>query len=251
MNPDRGSSPVPRRGHAVLDLASRDLKAAKIAALIGAVPGQARRQMLEIGAGSGGISHYFGTSGEFAWSVDAIDIQDVRLVSDGFRFTRVDSVELPFSNASFDVVVSNHVIEHVGDSGQQQRHLSEIARVLRPDGIGYLAVPSRWMLVEPHYRLPLLSWLPRPIANRYVQWAGKGPDYDCVPLTVRRIEAWLQTAGFVFSQQHATALRLTFELEGNNAPLYRYLLKHVPDRFYAALRRVFPTLIYVLKHKPS
>lgn len=249
MNLSGGSSTALRRGHAILDLASRDLKAAKIAALIGAAPGQVPRRMLEIGTGSGGISHYFGTSGEFGWVVDAIDVEDVRMVSDGFRFTRVASVELPFCDASFDVVVSNHVIEHVGASDQQLRHLSEIARVLRPDGIAYLAVPNRWMLVEPHYRLPLLSWLPTALADRYVRLAGKGSHYDCVPLTARGVEAWLRTAGFSFSQQHANALRLTFELERKDAPAYRYFLKHVPNFVYAVVRRAFPTLIYVLKHK--
>ena len=36
------------------------------------------------------------------------------------------------------------------------KHLREIRRVLRRDGLAYLAVPNRWALVEPHYRLALL-----------------------------------------------------------------------------------------------
>jgi SAM-dependent methyltransferase len=150
-----GTGERERRGHAVLDLASRDLKAIKIAKLIGAYSGQPSRRMLEIGTGSGGIAHYFGPSGAMAWDVDAIDIEDVRLVSEGYRFTKVDGVVLPFADDSFDVVVSNHVIEHVGDDEQQVRHLQELARVMRPGGIGYLAVPNRWMLVEPHYQAAL------------------------------------------------------------------------------------------------
>src|SRR3546814_9833619 len=67
---------------------------------------------------------------------------------------------LPFADDSFDVVLSNHVIEHVGEQPEQLAHLSELRRVLTPGGIGYLAVPNRWMLVEPHYRLAFLSWWP-------------------------------------------------------------------------------------------
>lgn len=59
--------------------------------------------------------------------------------------------------------------------------LSELARVLRPSGIGYLAVPSRWMLVEPHYRLPFLSWMPQRAADAYVRLTGRGEYYDCRP----------------------------------------------------------------------
>jgi SAM-dependent methyltransferase len=236
-----------RRGHAVLDLASRDLKAIKIARLIGAHSAQPSRRMLEIGTGSGGIAHYFGTAGAMAWDVDAIDVEDVRLVSEGFRFTKVDGVVLPFADDSFDVVVSNHVIEHVGDDGQQVRHLQEFARVMRPGGIGYLAVPSRWMLVEPHYKLPFLSWLPQPLADAYVRLAGKGSHYDCRPMTTRELESKLRDAGFAFVQRHGDALRLTYELERPDAAIYRWLLKPIPDGAYALLRRAFPTLIYTLK----
>jgi SAM-dependent methyltransferase len=236
-----------RRGHAVLDLPSRDFKAIKICRLIGAIADQPPRRMLEIGTGSGGIAHYFGTAGAMGWDVDSIDVEDVRLVEDGFRFTQVDGVELPFPDASFDVVVSNHVIEHVGDARHQARHLAELARVLRPEGIGYLAVPCRWMLIEPHYRLPFLSWLPQRIADAYVRFAGKGDYYDCRPLTTRELESRLDEAGFAFVQRHGEALRLTYELERPNAPLYRWLLKPVPDVVYATMRRAFPTLIYTLR----
>jgi ubiquinone/menaquinone biosynthesis C-methylase UbiE len=238
-----------RRGHAVMDLTSRDFKAIKIAHLIGANPEGPSRRMLEIGTGSGGIAHYFGKTGKMNWEVEAIDVEDVRMVGDGYQFTQVDGVDLPFPDANFDVVISNHVIEHVGDAGQQARHLAELARVLRPDGIGYLAVPSRWMVVEPHYRLPFLSWLPQWLADAYVRLAGKGTHYDCRPLTTRGLESNLRDAGFAFAQRHGEALRLTYELERPNAPLYRWLLKPIPDAVYAALRRAFPTLIYVLRRR--
>lgn len=239
-----------RRGHAVLDLASRDFKAIKIARLIGADVGGPPRRMLEIGTGSGGIAHFFGSAGSMGWDVEAIDVEDVRRVTGGYRFTLVDDVMLPFADASFDVVVSNHVIEHVGDARQQSRHLEELARVLRPGGVGYLAVPCRWMLVEPHYRLPFLSWLPQRAADLYVRLAGKGDYYDCQPLTTRTLEPELVKAGFAFRQMHGEALRMTYELERPDAPAYRWLLKPVPDAVYALLRSVFPTLIYVLR-RPS
>lgn len=244
---DAGNEHRARRGHAALDCTSRDLKAIKIAKLIGAHVGQPPRRMLEVGTGSGGIAHYFGTGGVMGWDVEAIDVEDVRLATDGYHFTQVDGVTLPFADGNFDVVVSNHVIEHVGDARQQSRHLAELARVLRPDGIGYLAVPNRWMLIEPHYKLLFLSWLPQSVADVYVRLVGIGGFYDCRPLTTRGLEPQLRAAGFTFVQRHADALRLTYELERPDALLYRWLLKPIPDAVYTVLRRAFPTLIYVLR----
>lgn len=240
-------APHARKGHAVLDLPSRDLKAAKIASLLDVRPGGAPRRMLEIGCGSGGISRYFGTAGPMGWDVTAVDVEDVRLAREGYAFRLVEDVRLPFPDGGFDVVLSNHVIEHVGDDRAQALHLQEVRRVLRPDGVAYLAVPSRWMLVEPHYRLPFLSWLPQRMADAYVRMARRGTHYDCRPLGTRALERKLRAAGFEFRQRHGDALRLTYALERPRALVYRVLLRRMPEPVYAALRRAFPTLIYTLR----
>jgi SAM-dependent methyltransferase len=240
-----------RQPHAVLDLPSRSLKALKIERLLRLADRPGPLRLLEIGTGSGGIAHWFGTHPSGRYEVDAVDVVDNRLVREGFRYADVTDTRLPFADASFDVVLSNHVIEHVGDTDAQRAHLAELRRVLRDDGVGYLAVPSRWMLVEPHFKLPLLSWLPAPLADRYVRMAGRGTHYDCRPLTVPRVESLLAQAGFAFAQCHAEALRLTFELEAPRSRLYRAVLRPMPDAAYAALRRAFPTLIYTLSPKAA
>lgn len=241
-----GGQPAHQRGHAVLDLQSRNAKARKIERLLQLEPAERPLRMLEIGTGSGGIAHYFATHPAIACDVDAVDVEDTRQIRDGFRFTLVPGVELPFADASFDVVISNHVIEHVGDAAAQQRHIDELRRVLGPSGRGYLAVPNRWMLVEPHYRLMFLSWLPEAWRTPYLRWRRRGDGYDCRPLTVAQVEALLRAAGFGFEQAHGRALRLTYELERPDVLAYRCLLRHIPDGLYSAMRRAFPTLIYTL-----
>ena len=240
-------APATRQPHAVLDMASRHWKAVKIERLLGldARPGPLR--LLEVGTGSGGIAHYFGTHPSGRFEVDAVDVADNRLVHDGFRYQDVTGTQLPFADASFDVVLTNHVIEHVGEEPEQLRHLAEVRRVLRPGGIGYLAVPNRWMLVEPHYRLAFLSWLPRHWRTPYLRWSGKGVEYDCLPLTAATTERYLAGAGFEFEQEHGRALLLTYELERPRALAYRALFRHVPMAAWRALRSVFPTLIYRLR----
>lgn len=51
---------------------------------------------------------------------------------------RVDMTAMEFADASFDVLIANHVLEHVGDLGAALR---EVARVLAPGGIAILQTP--------------------------------------------------------------------------------------------------------------
>jgi SAM-dependent methyltransferase len=52
---------------------------------------------------------------------------------------RLDVTELQFSDESFDLVVCNHVLEHVPDD---RRAMRELHRVLRPGGVAILLVPD-------------------------------------------------------------------------------------------------------------
>ena len=51
---------------------------------------------------------------------------------------QADLLELPFDDASFDVVYASHVLEHIEDD---LKAISEIRRVLKPGGVAILPVP--------------------------------------------------------------------------------------------------------------
>jgi 2-polyprenyl-3-methyl-5-hydroxy-6-metoxy-1,4-benzoquinol methylase len=105
----------------------------------------AGKDVLDYGCGSG-----YGAAllAEEARSVVGVDVaSDVIEVAAGryqhpnLRFQLVgEAGPLPFGDASFDVVTSFQVIEHVPDV---DRYLAEIARVLRPLGTVLLATPNR------------------------------------------------------------------------------------------------------------
>jgi ubiquinone/menaquinone biosynthesis C-methylase UbiE len=50
----------------------------------------------------------------------------------------MDITQLPFGAGSFDLILCSHVLEHVPDDRQA---LSELRRVLRPDGLALLQHP--------------------------------------------------------------------------------------------------------------
>ena len=235
-----------RQPHAVLDLPSRGWKAEKIARLLALDARKQPIRLLEIGTGSGGIAHWFAHHPQLHCEVVAVDVCDSRQLHDGYAFQQVEGVELAFTDADFDVVISNHVIEHVGDATAQLEHLREIRRVLKPDGVGYLAVPNRWMLTEPHYRLKFLSWLPHRWRSPYLRWRGKGDFYDCEPLQLHELEAMLEQADMRYRNLCVEGWRETFEIERPQHWSTR-LLRRIPDALLRPLRPVIPTLIYRLE----
>lgn len=229
-----------RSPHAVLNLRSRELKARKIECLLGLETAGPLR-ILEVGTGAGGIAHYFAQRA-VGHTVEAVDIVDNRQIADGYRFTLVSGTGLPFPDCSFDLVLSNHVIEHVGEEPQQREHLRELKRVLAPRGQVYLAVPNRWMLIEPHYKLAFLSWLPRRMRSAYLRRFRDAPFYDCEPLEPARLESMLRAAGWEFDNLGLDAVTAMRRLEpGHRAldafdalarPLKRRLLPWLPTLIY-------------------
>lgn len=54
---------------------------------------------------------------------------------------KLDVQEMPFEDASFDMVLCNHVLEHVPDD---RKAIREIRRVLKKDGFAIMQVPQRF-----------------------------------------------------------------------------------------------------------
>ncbi|UBB24483.1 class I SAM-dependent methyltransferase [Pseudoxanthomonas japonensis] len=235
-----------RLAHAVLDEPSRILKAMKIVDLLGRERFLQAKRILEIGCGSGVIASTLSKLGNPDLEVQAVDVRDNRIVFDGYGFTLVDGTTLPFDSNTFDIVISNHVIEHVGERNAQLHHLLEISRVMTESGCVYLAVPNKWRLIEPHYRLPLLSWLPLGVADAYLRIAGKADHYDCIPLSAGGAERLFGDAGLRFQDLTLDAVYATLRIEFADSRLAR-ALGRTPRAVARLSAPVISTLIYKLE----
>ena len=234
-----------RKPHIVLD--NRNSKALKIQKIIASERGFRQQDfILEIGTGSGGIAAYFAAQ-NIQFNVQAVDVVDSRVTKDGYQFQLVNGTTLPFKDESFDVVITNHVIEHVGESDAQLHHLCEIKRVLKKDGVAYLAVPNRWMLVEPHYQLIFLSWLPKKYRSKYLKKMRNIDFYDCEPFEKKQLENLFDIVDFSYQNQTIQALKIFLQDERENHKFLYYMFLFIPDFVLRVFLGVIPTLIYTMK----
>lgn len=171
----KGSAVAP-----LTDPASRRRKAAKIVAVIQDFLDRplSGLRCLEIGCSAGLISaalaEHFGSVVGIDPDGEAI-ARAARLQGPHLRFVRASILDYPGPAESFDVIVCNHVYEHVHD----QRGLAlSIRRLLRPNGCCYFSAGNRLMLVEGHYGLPLLSWLPPAWGTWYLRLTQRGQRYE-------------------------------------------------------------------------
>jgi len=110
-------------------------------------------RVLDVGCGEGVLLRDSG------FAPVQLDISLTRLYKaqvEGDPLVCADGMELPFANASFDVVLLIAVLEHVS---RPERIVDETWRVLRPGGELAILTPNDvWMSLG---RLMLLKWPPR------------------------------------------------------------------------------------------
>jgi 2-polyprenyl-3-methyl-5-hydroxy-6-metoxy-1,4-benzoquinol methylase len=100
---------------------------------------------------------------------------------------------LPITSHSLGALISLDVIEHVGD---QRKYMSEIARVLAPNGRFAISTPNRFSLSpEPHVGVWGVGYLPVPLQAPWVRLAS-GNQYEYTRLlSVKETARLIEDAG--------------------------------------------------------
>lgn len=103
-------------------------------------------------------------------SLTSLQIAGRRLTSGAFAAATGE--QLPFPDATFDLIVLDQVIEHVQN---QRAVMSEVLRVVKPGGAVYLACPNYLRFYEPHYKLLFLPLMPKVLGEIYLRMCRRDP----------------------------------------------------------------------------
>lgn len=202
---------------------------------------------LDIGCSAGFIADELAADGAKTIGVD-IDEPGLERARERFgdrvEFVNASGDDLPLADASLDLVVFNHIYEHVVNPDAV---VAEIHRVLKPTGVAYFGLANKHQLMEPHHRLPLLSWLPQRAADFYVRRAGKADQY----YERHRTRSGLKRMVRGFHVWDYTIPVITRPDLFSSGDQIRGLLAKVPPAALRAARPVIPTFVWIVTKDPG
>ena len=76
-----------------------------------------------------------------------------------------DGREIPLKSNSFDIVISNATIEHVGNKRNQTKFIKEAVRLSKK--YVFISTPNRYFPIDFHTLIPLIHWFPKKI-HRFI-----------------------------------------------------------------------------------
>ncbi|HEX9907344.1 MAG TPA: methyltransferase domain-containing protein [Thermoplasmata archaeon] len=146
--------------------------------------GLSKPRVLDIGCGNGIYEQALSDNCEEMFGID-LDVKALRIcreASVSADYIQANAEALPFADSKFDAVMIVEVIEHVEDP---LGCLSEVCRVLRPNGVimitapnrGYpfmthgITIGSRWYDTLLGMPFPLVTYLPKAILKRI--WSAR------------------------------------------------------------------------------
>lgn len=230
---------------ALADQAGRSRKAEKIKAVLrdeGILPNK-NVLILDIGCSFGIILENLIPEAGYGVGVD-IDHSVTRASAESSSFVQADGEYLPFVCNCFDVVICNHVYEHTDNP---ERMLAEIERILTPAGVCYFAGPNKYDVIEPHYGLPFLSWLPGTLADFYLRMTRRGQAYTEVPYSYRALRRLLGRFEVTDYTAHILADPVRYSAEDMLPP--HSLKQFIAKTVFKAAPFLFPGFVFVLRKR--
>jgi SAM-dependent methyltransferase len=131
------------------------------------------RRVLDVGCGVGMYTAAFLRETPYVYGVEIERDRALEARERAAGVIQSPGEHLPFGDATFDVVFSHEVLEHVADD---RACVVEMVRVTRPGGHIVIFAPNRLYFFETHGafwrgryhfgNVPLINWLPAPLRDR-------------------------------------------------------------------------------------
>jgi hypothetical protein len=146
-------------------------------------------RILDVG-GSPSVWERIGFANQAGIHITILNVELHRSSYENIQCVLGDACSMPqYRDKEFDIVFSNSVIEHVGDSLRIRQMADEIRRVGRNY---YLQTPNYYFPLEPHFYFPFFQFLPVSVRTTLVQyfdlaWIGRHPARAEAEDEVRKI----------------------------------------------------------------
>ncbi len=187
-----------------------------------------------------------GTSGRYkellsTFDTDVVDIRDPGSTQMPWRYHQVDAANLNFSDHVFDFAIAIESFEHIEEN---EKAMSELARVLKPGSVVVITVPTHWTWIfefgrhgPNYYSRHTLSKL---IVNSGLKVDTLSGCGGVGTYIVKLAKSWLSPIGIKIFGRHWWTL-----IDGILRPVY--MLAVVVDILFP-----FPSSNWaVLAHKPE
>ncbi len=192
--------------------------------------------VLEIGCSAGGMTVEFSRIFQKVVAVDldthALAVARKKHMKKNITYRYADALHLPFKNAAFDVVILNHVYEHVPDAAILLR---QVYRVLQKRGFCYFSGPQKYSIIEPHYHIPFLSWIPKRLVPFYYETLRSPGDLRSL------------VAQFTINDYTLAVMKEPKKFFASHP--FSGILSFVPAKIYALLYPFLPSFFWVLEKK--
>jgi SAM-dependent methyltransferase len=177
-------------------------------------------RVIEVGSGAHGLIFYFGAKHGVGVDPLAVSYRGLfpRWQNCAATIAAVGE-QLPFANASFDVVLCDNVVDHAESPKQI---VAELVRILRPGGLLYFTV-------NVHHSVYSVA------AGLHSGWRGLGIPYEIGPFADHTTHLTLPRAAELFKDTPLEILSEKSNIDEARARARKQPARHMGDR----LKRVF------------
>jgi ubiquinone/menaquinone biosynthesis C-methylase UbiE len=192
------------------------------------------KKVIDIGCGSGHIAAYLSERNS-VWAVDVVDqvSPDVR---QKIKFIKIEEDLSQLPDREFDIVILNHVLAHTED---KLKLLMEVNRVLKNNGICYVANPNRYYPIEPYYKIPFLHYLPQTLFLKLARCLGRNKE-DVYLISHLSLKKLAESAKFSVTDYTANVINESEKYSSEYKIPFRIKLPKM-------VSIISPTNIYILK----
>jgi len=160
-----------------------------------------KAKLLDIGCSAGLIDCWLADKVKLIWGIDIdedakVNLKELEKKKRNFRYKFASGDSLPFEDNQFDIVISN-IMYYLLPHEKQEIMFKEIRRVLKEDGVCYLAAPNRLLLLDGKYRLPFLCWMPVWLGRLYTKTFSPIKEYNEYYKTLFGLKSMLKKWFFI------------------------------------------------------